>query len=398
MLPAILATVLVIHAFLWFVHWELVYRRHMRLTPRLASLPSADAPATPVTVFVPARNEEAGIGRAVRSLCDSAYPNLHIVCINDHSTDRTGEILQQLAGEYTPGRLTVLNAPELPPGWMGKCHALHHGVSNAPMRGDVYLFTDADVIHEPHAIARAVHHMQRDRLDLLAVFPRVWCEGLAENVVLPILSHLGLLHLNPANVSDPTRREFAGVGAFCMIRRTMYDSWGGHESIKGEVIDDMAMGLRTKRAGGRLGLAGDPSAVRLRMYSDLDSIIRGFEKNMHQAIGRGFLLSVAAALSFPLTHCVPLIVALLSIVTGTGWPWLPAWAFVLHLLTGWRLALRSAQVMDISRWKCALLYPAGAAIAMYIMLRSAWHAEFHGEVHWRGRRLPRPEQETRLGL
>jgi cellulose synthase/poly-beta-1,6-N-acetylglucosamine synthase-like glycosyltransferase len=394
---SILLTLLVLHGLTWFVRWEIIFRRHDRLTPRLKeAAPAGGGPWPSVTVFVPVRNEEAGIGAAVGSLLAQDYPNLHIIVANDHSTDRTGEILAELQAKAPAGKLTFLTVPDLPEGWMGKCHALHHAVAHAPTKSDIYLFTDGDVIHAPDTISRAVNHLVSENGDLLAIFPRLLCVGFWENAVLPMLTHLGLLSLNPRHVSDPSRKEFAGVGAFCLIRRRMYETWGGHEAIRGEVLDDMAIGLKTKRAGGRIVIAKDPEAIRLRMYSDLSSIIRGFEKNMHQSIDRGLVGAVVSGLFFPVSHVLPLVIAALALVLGVGGWWLPALALALFLATGWKLVARIGPIYTIRPLVVVLSYPLGTLLAMYIMLRSAWHAEVRGEIHWRGRRLPRPEQQTRL--
>jgi cellulose synthase/poly-beta-1,6-N-acetylglucosamine synthase-like glycosyltransferase len=76
-----------------------------------------------VAVVVPARDEEAGVGEALRSLLDQDYPgSLEILAVDDRSTDRTGEIIAGLAARC-PGRLPALRVDDLPEGWARTTHS-----------------------------------------------------------------------------------------------------------------------------------------------------------------------------------------------------------------------------------------------------------------------------------
>jgi cellulose synthase/poly-beta-1,6-N-acetylglucosamine synthase-like glycosyltransferase len=103
----------------------------------------------------------------VRSLLALDYPRLELLAVNDRSTDGTGDILDRVAAE--DGRLNVVHLKELPPGWLGKNHALHYGAERAS--GELLLFTDADVVMEPTTLLRAVQHLQQEDLDHLCIAP-----------------------------------------------------------------------------------------------------------------------------------------------------------------------------------------------------------------------------------
>lgn len=391
-LEAAAIVILALHAFVWFARWERTCRRRLAATPLLESAATASSHPPSVNVFVPARNEEHAIERCVRSLLAQDHPALHVIVINDRSTDRTGEIL----GRISDPRLTIIDTPPLPDGWMGKCHALHCGVKAAPTESEFYLFTDADVIFAPDTVRRAASHLARGKGDLLTLFPRVDCVGFWENAILPLLSHLGFLTLDPKKITNPDTKDFIGIGAFGMIRRAMYERWGGHAAIRNEVIDDMAMGLMTKSQRGRILITRDFTAIHLRWYHGLSSIVRGFEKNMHQAVGHGISGAIAAALFFPLAHAIPLMIAIgfLLLDPGAWYVWLSA--LLLHVETGLKLVGRMRRAHSMNPLVVALAYPAGAFLASYIMLRSAYFAEIKGEIRWRGRSLPRGKQRTRL--
>lgn len=393
-MTAVLLAMLAGHAVVWMLHFEVKFWRHYRRTPRLTKDSLEDEALSPVAVIVPARNEEVAIGRAVRSLCELDYPNLQVICANDQSTDRTGEILAQLAAEF-PERLTVINVPDPPEGWMGKCHAVFHAVRRAREETAIYLFTDADVIHAPDTLRRAVSHLLQEDADLLAISPRVDCVGFWENVVLAPFMQLGVVQLNPRHLNDPRRREIVGIGAFTLIRRAMYERWGGHHAIRGETIDDMAMGLMTKRAGGRLLLVREREAVHLRMYDSLPAIVRGFEKNIHTAVGSHPLRAFMAGFGMLALHCTPALALVYTLCAG-GPLWLAALAAGLYLLTGLLIVERSRLFLTLSTAAVMLGYPLGSLVAFYIMVIAAWHAEVGGVVRWRGRTLKRPKQKTRL--
>src|SRR2546423_821839 len=153
--------------------------RAARLAARLADLsPDGAGLMPPLSVVVPALNEEATVEAAMRTLLALDYPDLEIIGVDDRSTDETGAILDRLAAE--DARLRVTHVRELPPGWLGKNHALH--VGSAVARGEWILFTDADVHFERDALRRAVRYAVYRRLDHLVVVPQVLLAGFWETL------------------------------------------------------------------------------------------------------------------------------------------------------------------------------------------------------------------------
>ena len=130
--------------------------------------PSKTGPQPSISAVVPARNEEEGVEDGLRSLLAQPGVDLEVIAINDHSTDRTGEILDRLATE--DARVRVLHDPELPPGWLGKTNGLHRGSALATK--DLLFFTDADIKHAPGCLAAAAAAMKKDKLDFITLAPR----------------------------------------------------------------------------------------------------------------------------------------------------------------------------------------------------------------------------------
>jgi chlorobactene glucosyltransferase len=385
------------YAILWLVLLEYRYESHLAAIPRLRPLPPREVELPPLCVLVPARNEERAIGDAVRSLLAQDYPNLRIIVADDHSTDRTPEILEGLSREFGPERLTVFRVPELPDGWMGKCHALHEASKLSPAESSIFLFTDADVIHEPGTLRRAVTHMKEENADLLAIFPAIDCVGVWERICFPLLVHSGIAALRVHHLNDPSRPVAAGVGAFSMVRREIYDAIGGHEAVRNEVIDDMALAVMIKRHGGRLLLVRDARAVHLRMYDSLASLMAGFEKNTYTALGANWRSLVIVLVIYGVLHMLPFLLIIAGLI-GAAHPaflW-PALGFALWGAVGRAITLRTRPFIRGRSFAFGFAYPLGVLVMLMVFVRSAWHCGYRGVIPWRGRRLKRPEKNVRL--
>ena len=392
MIATIMLVMLLAHIILWFFLTEHKFWLHTRHIGKLR--PSAISQTTSkVAVFVPARNEEKGVGAAINSLLSQDYDNLSIAVADDHSTDRTGEILNAIKRSHP--HLSIYTPDQPPPGWMGKCHALWWMVEREQCDAEWYLFTDADVIHESDTIRRAVAHGEATGADLIAIMPRVDNEGLWENMIIPVFMHLGVLTNDPRNLNDATKREFAGIGAFTLIRKRLYDHFDGHETIRNEVIDDMALGLLAKREGGKLALLRDGNAVHLRMYDSLPAIVSGFRKNMHAAVGNGLVSSLRAGIGLLFLHGTPL--AAFPVYTLVV-PHLNAalLALAVYIATGAVIYQRASRYTRNKAWITISLYPFGAAIAVLILWLSAYDGVFHRRVRWRGRDSELGKQQVRM--
>jgi cellulose synthase/poly-beta-1,6-N-acetylglucosamine synthase-like glycosyltransferase len=154
----------------WLVH-TLAARRGI---PQIADLTqpeyavAAGTPLPRVSIVVAARNEAAMIESAVRSLLTIDYPDYELIVVDDRSEDATGEILERLKAEIGT-RLVAVHVRELPAGWLGKTHAMWRAAREAT--GEWILFSDADVVHAPQALRRAVHYAEQERAGHMVLFP-----------------------------------------------------------------------------------------------------------------------------------------------------------------------------------------------------------------------------------
>ncbi len=229
-----------------------------------------------VSVIVPACNEQENIEKSVSSLIDQEYENLEIIVINDRSTDHTAQVLHQLKERFP--RIVVHEIVELPEGWMGKSHALFRGATLA--RGKYLVFTDADVILEKTTIARAVAYMNLKSLDhLTLVFKNITRGWLLNSLILE--TGLGLLFIfRPWMAKLSGKRNFVGIGAFNMVRSSVYREIGGHESFKIHPIDDMMLGRTIKEHGFLQDCLLAYDFVKIPWYDSVRAMIDGLQKNM----------------------------------------------------------------------------------------------------------------------
>ena len=152
----------------WWILMPIRAVLHDRKLGALSAMPCVEPERwPPVSVLVPARNEEDALAEAVQSLLEVDYPELEIILVNDRSNDRTGEIADRLARQ--DARVRTLHIETLPEGWMGKVHAMHRGI--AISRGEWLLFTDADIHFSPQVLKRAIAYCLRRKRAFLTLFP-----------------------------------------------------------------------------------------------------------------------------------------------------------------------------------------------------------------------------------
>jgi glycosyltransferase involved in cell wall biosynthesis len=349
-------------------------------TPRLSRVRTRAARTPRVSVVIPARDEERSIGRAVASHLSQTYTDLEIIAVNDRSSDRTGEILAELA--RGDSRLTVVTGIEPPEGWLGKPHALHLGASVAT--GEVLLFADADVVYDPRTLGEAVSLLESKRLDFLALLPRMATEGFWESVLMPYVlgayfAGIGFL----ANVDWP-RWAAAGGGAGNLIRRKAYEALGGHAAIKDSVVDDVHLALRAKRGGFRTRAVRAEDRVSVRMYRGLFEVVNGFTKNIAYA-----LQGVVGAVLFVLTAVITLFWVVPPLALAAALLGMPVERQdVLIAAAGFALVVAArfaaAAALGDKLWP-AVTHPIMAAIWGFIICRSLYHRIVRRRLVWRGR-------------
>jgi len=237
-------------------------------------------PESGITAIVPARNEEQVIATCVRAL--TQQPEIsEIVVVDDQSTDRTAEIVRALMTEIP--HLRLLEVQDVPPGWVGKNHAVWLGAKDATSAW--LLFTDADAEVLPGAAARALQLAKDTGIVLVSFSPEQLTRSWYEKSLIPFVYCRLAKYFSYEAVNDPHSQAAAANGQFLMIRRDVYEAVGGHASVAGEVLEDVALASRAKTVGHQIWFGAGRGLVRARMYRSFGAMWEGWKKNLYLLIG-----------------------------------------------------------------------------------------------------------------
>lgn len=349
-----------------------------RRVVRLADQPPwpAGKPAPKLSIIAPALNEAAHIEAAVRALCAQRYPDFELLVVNDRSTDATGDILARLERELP--ELRVLHVRELPGDWLGKNHA--NWLAAGQARGDLLLFTDADVVMQPDAVRRAVAYLEAGKWDHLAVAPQARLPG---RILGQFPLYFGLLfsfYARPWAARNPRSRAHVGIGAFNLVRRDAYFAVDGHRGVRLRPDEDMRLGRLIKHAGFRQDFVNGVGQVSVQWYESWRAVRDGLMKNLYAGSGYSIALTVFGSIAHWLLLAGP--VAALPFSHGSTLA-LNAGSLALMTWQGWR----AAPQFGTARW-AGILLPLFASFGAWLMWRSMLLAHLNGGISWRGTFYP----------
>lgn len=358
------------------------YLRVIQAVRAIADIRSVEVPAARawprISVIIPASNEAETIEPALRTLLAVPYPDLEFIVVDDRSSDGTGECIARVAREDP--RVRALRVDVLPPGWLGKVHALHTGVAQAT--GEWLLFTDADVHFDGPVFQRAIARADARGLDHLVVLTDIEGNGFWLDVALSTFMAVLFAMLRVSSVEGDDPKAFVGSGAFNLVRRKAFERTPGFEWLRLEVADDLGLGLMVRNAGGKQGLLLGRGAVRIQWYPSLGAMMRGLEKNFFPVLARYSWVRFAAVLTVMLlTVPAPFLAPLFPQVPHGGA--LSALVFIAAAAAAGALIGR-VRVRPLA----FLLTPIGQFIMAYAFVRSAWRCWRTGGISWRGTYYP----------
>ncbi|MEZ2321340.1 MAG: glycosyltransferase family 2 protein [Microcoleus sp.] len=288
-------------------------RRSVENAPRTGKSPAQQsAPSTAqfpkFSVIVPAYNEAENIRDCAIAILEStrlSVDNLEVLIVDDRSTDDTLAIAQTLQQQLNDPRLKILAGQPRPANeyWAGKNWACAQAVEVAT--GDFLLFIDADVRLKPQAIETALETVETEKIDLLTCMPALVCECFAEWLVQPLMfNHLAVCFDFTA-VNDPTTDSAFAAGPFMLFRRSAYEKIGGHEAVAGEIVEDVELSRRIKRAGLKLGLYAGSNLAFVRMYRSWSALWEGWTKNLYLGANRSWVAMVYMATIMLFLYPIP---------------------------------------------------------------------------------------------
>jgi len=355
-----------------------VYRYATR-RPRLEDYLPQRAGAL-ASVIVPARNEAMNIERCVRSILATEYRPVEVIVVDDRSSDATAEIVERLArSNAAAGRLRLVRGDELPEGWFGKSWAIVQGYRVA--RGELLLFTDADTWHHSELLPRTITVLRAERVDLVSGVARqemvtFWERLVQPHVLVALAARVG--DLRRVNRTRVTWDAIAS-GAYILTTRRAYDAVGTHQSVKGSVAEDVALAQAYVRQHLDIFLTHAAQFMRVRMYRSLAEIVEGWSKNLALGVPLMFPPLPLVRRAAPYLMWLPALCWVLPPLFWAMYRWSWAAATTLVSLVIWIVVYRAERAPV----RYGLLYPLGAVMVAYIMIRSALRGS--RKVEWRGR-------------
>jgi chlorobactene glucosyltransferase len=357
--------------------------RNVRTLRRLEDEhPLSDCDLPTISILIPARNEEQNLPRCLESLVGQRYPRFTVTVLDDQSTDRTTEVVQDVARRDS--RVRLINGTPPPVGWAGKPWACQQLGMRAD--GDILLFLDADTWLEPQALRYAASTVLWNGYDFLSVMPRQFTGTMAERIVLPGLYEAFLCAVPLWRVEDPDYPEIAAAnGQFMCFRRGTYKEFDGHAAVRDQIVEDIEFARQIKQAGYRLGARLAVDSVHCRMYRSGREVLDGFSKNAYIALGERSLVAIGFIVLMLVAYLGPPLKVVRSFIMGdrtvTGL-WIPlAQALIpmaIRLTVARRMRFRMADAPFASITALSFIG---------IVLRSMWWRYRRGGYLWKGRTI-----------
>ena len=352
----------------------------MKKLPRIARVLPLPKDAFPkVAVLFAARDEAEKLPRALASLLAQDYPNYEVVAVDDRSRDATGKILEEFA--KTHSKLKVVPIDKLPPGWVGKSHALQQAYEHST--GEWLVFTDADVCFAPDLVSRAMQLVKDRGWDHLTLLGQLELVGFWEKTATIYFGVGFAFGVEPWRVHDPRSRRYMGAGYFQLLRRSAYETIGTHRRLAMEIVDDMKLGKLVKLGGFRSGVALAEDHVRLRWNEGFAEMIRGVTKNLFAASEYSILRVVGSVLAIMAISVLPFV----ALAVGRGQAQLFAGVAAAAAVAMHSWAAHNNRVPVLY----GFTHPLGALIFCYMLLRSTVVTLWRGGVVWRDTFYPLEE-------
>jgi glycosyltransferase involved in cell wall biosynthesis len=369
-----------------------------------------------VSIIVPARNEGETIEKALHALLALDYDNYEVIAVNDRSTDRTGEIMETVeknphfwqnrpemgrrANSIAVGNshlvaqnatrvgqpLRVIHHRDLPPGWLGKTHAMWSAANHAT--GEWLLFTDADVLFKPDSLRRAMAYAEAERADHVVLFPQMIMHSPGERMMIAFFQALFVFGHRPWKVADAEAKDHMGVGAFNLVRRSVYEAVGTYAALRMEVVDDMKLGKVVKNAGFRQRNVFGGNLISIRWAHGAMGVVNNLTKNFFAVLSFQCWRTLISAFGLAFLNLGPF----LGVWLAHGWARVP---YAIALGSMFLIYVGISHHSPLPAYYF-LLHPVGTTLFVYTLLRSMALTLWNDGIEWRGTKYPL--EELRKGM
>ena len=354
--------------------------------------PPAGGDFPPVSVLIPARNEENTIGDAVRAALQNQGIELEVLVLDDHSEDRTAAVVEHLVA--TDDRVRLVATPELPVGWCGKQHACW--ILALEARHPLLLFIDADVRLAPDALARMTAFVSASGADLASGIPHQETVSLLEKLLIPLI-HFILLGFLPIRRMRRSRLPSfaAGCGQLFIARAHAYHRCGGHSVIRDTLHDGLKLPRAFRVAGLETDLFDATDLATCRMYRTAGEVWFGLAKNAAEALAAPTMIGPMTVVLLG-GQVLPVILLLLCLCSWPK-PW-PTWHISMALIA--TIATYSPRLTAAWRYRQSLLGAILHPLGILILLTIQWFAFLSKALGrsstWKGRPYPTTGAQTKL--
>ena len=336
-----------------------------------------------VSIILPARNEEKFIGKCLDSLIKQDYDNYEIITINDSSNDATGDIIKKYSEKFP--KVISVDAKPKPDGWMGKNWACIEGYKKAS--GDLLLFTDADTVHTSSVISLAVSHLLSLELDALTVIPRMLCLDKITKITLPMISTFLHTRFSALRVNDTSKGTGYFFGSFFIMKKSTYDSVGTHEGVKGELVEDGALGRKVKESGFKMRMVRGEHLVDAVWARDMHTLWNALKRLMIPLYLQNAKIAVASFFGVLFLLFMPFPILGYSIIffnSTDSFLILFAISCIASILVYIGGILDATKGLDL-KIKYSLFAPVGGFIVVSGFLAGLIQAKSKTAISWRGR-------------
>ena len=332
-----------------------------------------------ISILIPARNEEDNIKRCINSLLKQDYNNLEILVLDDGSIDRTAEIVNKLIKKDP--RIRLYYGKPLARGWLGKSYACQQLAGYA--KGQYLLFVDADTLHFPTSISSAVACLLKYKVDALSVFAKQIMVTFPERMVIPFGNFMIMGFMPLALIRRSRKALFCtAIGQFMLFKKDIYKAIGGHESVKGEILEDVIISKQVKRCGYKFMIFDGRSNLYCRMYHNFSEVVSGYSKVLFSSFDYSVMMMSTAIVVIAAIYLMPFVMLPLSII----FDWQQAYINMIFLQMIFILVTRI--ILSVRyRMKAVdiLLYPLSVIYLLSIAANSVLQYKFNIGVCWKGR-------------
>jgi hypothetical protein len=334
----------------------------------------------PLTVIIPARNEEIRLEPTLHALLDETSEGLRVIVYDDRSTDGTAQMVARLQKE--DHRLELIGGQEDLQGRFGKPVALAHAIEISAPQSRLVLCLDADVLLAPGCLG-GLCEFQKKRTGAVSGCPDLICKSLAEQCFVPAFVALVAAKYQPSAVHDPKSKTAFLNGQLILFEPRDLEKAGGFMAVADTVLEDVAMACRLKETGCRLTLADLRGLASTRMYCTWKEIQEGFGKNANPLYGGPLPTFIMGLMAFLVS--IGTTVGLVGAVFVAS-PWVMAGCLGLFLLV-MLIQMRMRQRMQVPAWPVFLL-PLVYAGVFWVFALAALRGMTGGQVTWKGRGYP----------